>query len=96
MAVRLRKNDRPFSVSRLKVFVLLLLAVSLMLPLVCGPKHLQHEARGALSSLCASVMAPAVAVSGSLFALVLIQTLMPGVYSFSIPLVLELIPKPPQ
>lgn len=96
MAVRLRKNSRTFTSSKVKVLVLLLLAAGLTLFLVCGPNHLQHEAGGALSSLCATVMAPAVAVAGSLFALMLIQTLTPGVFSFTIPPLLEPIPKPPQ
>lgn len=91
-----RKNDRPSTLSQLKAVVLLLLAVALLIPFLCGPQHLQHEASGAISSLCATVMTLAATVVGSLFALVLIQTLIPSVYSFSIPLLYHPIPKPPQ
>lgn len=76
--------------------MLFFLAVALLMPFLCGPQHLQHEAGGALSGVCASAMTLAVTAVGSLFALVLIQTLVPPTYTLSTPLLYHPIPKPPQ
>lgn len=91
-----RRNRRPPFGLGLLAIVFIALAAVLTVSIICGQHHLENEASGVALNNCTSAMTLASTIVGSLFALVLLNPLMPFIDYLYLPAVFHPIPKPPQ